>query len=138
MLPCSSRQDDVFQENATPNGSMNSSESEFLHPLSSNSRSGRYRPVSFLVMTSPITPAFPSLSPTTKTGGLPSREGELTFDSYKDLLDHVTRNWREDFVTSDLNTKALLEAFATRPFFMIVSVDAPMFTRYQRTVRCVI
>ncbi|KAI0931839.1 hypothetical protein AcV5_004773 [Taiwanofungus camphoratus] len=55
------------------------------------------------------------------------------FTSSSDLLQHVTRNWRLNFVTVDLNTMSLLEGFVTRPFFLVVSVDAPLLVRYKRT-----
>ena len=107
---------------------------DMLHPFQNNAAE-RFRPVSFLMMNSPVTAAFPSISPHAGTLEFSSREGEHTFDTSQDLLDHVTRNWRSDFVTTDLNTKALLEKFATRPFFMVVSVDAPMYLRYRRSLQ---
>ncbi|KAI0814802.1 cytidine deaminase-like protein [Irpex lacteus] len=58
----------------------------------------------------------------------------MLFDNQTQLLDYVTRNWREDFVTTELTTRAALETFRTRPFFMVLSVDAPILTRYRRRV----
>ncbi|KAH9951031.1 cytidine deaminase-like protein [Amylocystis lapponica] len=84
------------------------------------------------------------VSPTTSTSWVPSppaprktfqRNSILWFSSPAELLDHVTRNWRLDFVTVDLDTRELLEVFLTRPFFMVVGVDAPLLTRYMRANR---
>ncbi|KDQ63206.1 hypothetical protein JAAARDRAFT_119158 [Jaapia argillacea MUCL 33604] len=57
----------------------------------------------------------------------------LAFSSASRMLSYVTQNWRTDFVTVDLNTKELLEGFSRRPFFMVVSVDAPLLCRFRRS-----
>ncbi|EKM48711.1 uncharacterized protein PHACADRAFT_132240, partial [Phanerochaete carnosa HHB-10118-sp] len=62
-------------------------------------------------------------------------EDHLTFSSHTEMLDYVTKNWRSDFVTVDLRSQSLLEKFSTRPFFMVVSVDAPILIRYHRSMR---
>jgi dCMP deaminase len=63
-------------------------------------------------------------------------EGELQpFASPSDLLDYVTEHWEDNFVTIDLKTKELVEYFVKRPFFLLVSVDAPLYQRYQRSIR---
>jgi dCMP deaminase len=61
----------------------------------------------------------------------------LFFSSHSQLLDHVTRNWRSNFVTRDLNTRDALEMFTKRPFFMLISVEAPLLERYRRSKRWV-
>jgi hypothetical protein len=48
------------------------------------------------------------------------------------LLDFATRNWLQHHVTTDLRTYADLEPFLKRPFFLIISVDGPLRTRFQR------
>ncbi|KAJ7161413.1 cytidine deaminase-like protein [Mycena crocata] len=55
------------------------------------------------------------------------------FSSPSSLLDYVTRNWRLDFVTVDLYTTELVEAFVKRPFFLLLSVDAPLLLRFRRS-----
>ena len=55
-----------------------------------------------------------------------------SFVSPEELLDHVTRNWRKDFVTVDLTSSSLVDLFAKRPFFLLVNVDAPLLQRYHR------
>ncbi|KAJ3534734.1 hypothetical protein NM688_g7088 [Phlebia brevispora] len=132
----SKERSEVEGDSFSLNGSVTSTDSsEFLQPSFMRSPSGQYRPVSFLLMNSPVTPSFPSLIQSTDTRNLCRRDGELVFYDHKDLLEHVTQHWRSDFVTTDLNTRSLLEMFVTRPFFMIVSVDAPIFTRYERIRR---
>jgi dCMP deaminase len=59
-------------------------------------------------------------------------EHKLHFGTEIELLDYVTRNWQSNFVTTELNTRTSLEKFRTRPFFMVLSVDAPILTRYRR------
>ncbi|KAF9245812.1 cytidine deaminase-like protein [Melanogaster broomeanus] len=71
-------------------------------------------------MHSPISPAVPS-------GSLP-----MIFPSPGHLLEHVTQNWLSKFVTVDLASVPLVSYFARRPFFMLVSVDAPLLQRYRR------
>jgi len=48
------------------------------------------------------------------------------------MLDHVTRNWRSNLVTTDLTTYDDIKPFVKRPFFMLLSVDGPLRTRFQR------
>jgi dCMP deaminase len=59
------------------------------------------------------------------------------FFSTGELLKFVTLNWREHFVTSDLNTKETIEPFVRRPFFMLVNVVSPILQRYRRSLQCV-
>ena len=56
----------------------------------------------------------------------------LIFHSPSAMLDYVTLNWKDNFVTTDLCTRALVEIFTKRPFFMLISVDAPLLVRYSR------
>ncbi|KIP12533.1 hypothetical protein PHLGIDRAFT_97931 [Phlebiopsis gigantea 11061_1 CR5-6] len=60
---------------------------------------------------------------------------EMNFPDHAALLEYVTRNWRSDFVTVDLTDPVMLEKFSTRPFFIVVSVDAPILLRYNRSLR---
>ncbi|KAG1795742.1 dCMP deaminase [Suillus plorans] len=48
------------------------------------------------------------------------------------LLDHVTQHWRSNFVTTDLDSDRLVNYFIRRPFFMLISIDAPILQRYHR------
>ncbi len=57
---------------------------------------------------------------------------EILFESLEDLIDHVTRNWRTNFVLTDITTLAELDQLSKRPFFLHISIDAPLKIRYQR------
>jgi dCMP deaminase len=88
-------------------------------------RGGKLPSNSFLSLesaaSSPICPRF-------------QRNGEppLCFTSAEELLKHVTRNWRQDFVTQDLRTEQTIDMFTKRPFFMLVSIDGPISDRFRR------
>ncbi|KAI6047916.1 cytidine deaminase-like protein [Pisolithus marmoratus] len=49
-----------------------------------------------------------------------------------ELLEHVTRHWRSNFVTVDLTSSELISLFVKRPFFLLIKVDAPLLQRYRR------
>ncbi|KAI0045194.1 hypothetical protein FA95DRAFT_1607880 [Auriscalpium vulgare] len=53
----------------------------------------------------------------------------LSFSSAADLLDHVTKYWRSNFVTIDLRTADVLQLFSKRPFFLLINIDAPVLIR---------
>lgn len=55
-----------------------------------------------------------------------------TFDSPEELLDFVTKRWRSRFVTTDIPTEAVLDVFLRRPFFLLLSTDAPLTVRWRR------
>lgn len=57
---------------------------------------------------------------------------EILFESLEDLIDHVTRNWLTNFVLTDITTMAELDQLSKRPFFLHISIDAPLKIRYQR------
>ncbi|KAM3466514.1 hypothetical protein NHJ6243_000897 [Beauveria neobassiana] len=55
-----------------------------------------------------------------------------TFDTAEALLDFVTLSWRSRFVTTDIPTEKVLDVFLRRPFFMLISTDAPLLVRWRR------
>ncbi|EPE35333.1 Cytidine deaminase-like protein [Glarea lozoyensis ATCC 20868] len=55
-----------------------------------------------------------------------------SFDNPEDLLDFVTKRWRERWVTTDIHTESILDKLLRRPFFILVSVDAPVSVRWKR------
>jgi dCMP deaminase len=60
-----------------------------------------------------------------------------TFASVDALIDFVTLRWRERWVTTDIWDDAVVDALLRRPFFLFVSVDAPVSVRWKRfTDRC--
>lgn len=56
----------------------------------------------------------------------------LSFASTDALLEHVTQHWRDRWLTTDVVSKATLDAFSRRPFFLLISVDAPLLVRWKR------
>lgn len=59
-------------------------------------------------------------------------QSELVFDTSEALLDFVTKRWREKWVTTDIADGLTLDRFLLRPFFLLVSVDAPVSLRWKR------
>ncbi|KAM0254207.1 hypothetical protein ACHAP5_000193 [Fusarium lateritium] len=84
--------------------------------------------------------ALSSTALTTKNGTQSSSETTLTlrdgpqhvFSTAEELLDFVTKRWRSRFVTTDIPTEAVLDVFLRRPFFLLISVDAPLTIRWRR------
>jgi dCMP deaminase len=67
-----------------------------------------------------------------------STSGPFFYKDFNALLSYVTQNWRKDFVCSSLRILQTLRSCAQRPFFVLVSVDAPVLTRWRRyNERCV-
>lgn len=61
-------------------------------------------------------------------------ENTVAFKEFDNLLNYVTQNWRQDFVCTSLRTLSALRKCAQRPFFLLVSVDAPVLTRWKRSI----
>ncbi|VDC01948.1 unnamed protein product [Peniophora sp. CBMAI 1063] len=49
-----------------------------------------------------------------------------------EMLDYATEHWQQSFVTMDLQDLKSIKAFAIRPFFLLLSIDAPLRCRYER------
>ncbi|KAF8641073.1 hypothetical protein AX17_000717 [Amanita inopinata Kibby_2008] len=78
--------------------------------------------------------SFLSLSPLQSPAPtLTGTDTQLCFSTPTELLAYVTKRWQEDFVTSDLRTRDHIEMFVKRPFFLLVSVDAPLYERFIRS-----
>lgn len=100
---------------------------------SSTPRSNLLTPNSFLSLDS----AAPSpVSPQEPQGG--ALDNSSYFPSAAELLEHVTRNWRQNFVTQDLRTEQIIEMFIKRPFFMLISIDGPLSDRLLRANKFVL
>lgn len=54
------------------------------------------------------------------------------FEDVDEMVDYVTKRWTDNFVTTNIWTKEILEAVSKRPFFLHVNVEAPVSLRYQR------
>ncbi|KAF3762943.1 hypothetical protein M406DRAFT_264326 [Cryphonectria parasitica EP155] len=61
-----------------------------------------------------------------------SSSTSLIFSSPDDLLEHVTQHWRARWVVTDVLSKDILDAYSKRPFFLLISVDAPLLVRWKR------
>lgn len=55
-----------------------------------------------------------------------------TFVNVDALLEFVTLRWRERWVTTDIWDDKVVDALLRRPFFLLISVDAPVSVRWQR------
>jgi dCMP deaminase len=89
-------------------------------------------------MNSPI-PGDPSGGLGGETTVAPSVDGVLVRRVWsrnpREMLDHVTRDWRNHYVTADILSYDELHGFAIRPFVLIVSLDAPILERFMRMTR---
>lgn len=90
-----------------------------------------------------FTGALSASALTTSNGTKSSSEISLTlrsqsephtfeFESPDALLDFVTKRWRSRFVTTDIPTELVLDVFVRRPFFLLLSTDAPLTIRWRR------
>jgi len=57
---------------------------------------------------------------------------EHAFSTTEELLDFVTKRWRDRWVITDIHTESILDILLRRPFFILVSVDAPVSIRWAR------
>lgn len=57
---------------------------------------------------------------------------ERSFDCVQSLLDFVTKRWQQHWVTTNVWNEDVLENLLRRPFFILVSVDAPVSLRWKR------
>lgn len=62
------------------------------------------------------------------TNGLAPR----SFDDVETLLEFVTKQWKQRWVTTDIWDEEILENLLRRPSFILVSVDAPVSLRWKR------
>ncbi|KAF2195628.1 hypothetical protein K469DRAFT_699213 [Zopfia rhizophila CBS 207.26] len=64
-------------------------------------------------------------------------KGDISFPDVDSLLEFVTLRWRERWVTTDIWDDKVVDTLLRRPFFLLVSVDAPVSVRWQRfKARC--
>ncbi|KAK1056169.1 Deoxycytidine monophosphate (dCMP) deaminase [Friedmanniomyces endolithicus] len=56
----------------------------------------------------------------------------VSFATVNDLLDFATEHWQQRFCTTSIHDEATVEALCHRPFFLLLHIDAPLFTRWQR------
>ncbi|EER33282.1 deoxycytidylate deaminase [Candida tropicalis MYA-3404] len=56
-----------------------------------------------------------------------------TFDNLNELDSYVTVNWKDHFVISHIKDMTMLKTLQKRPFFLHISIDAPLALRYKRS-----
>ncbi|CCX09457.1 cytidine deaminase-like protein [Pyronema domesticum] len=56
------------------------------------------------------------------------------FKSIQELMDYVTPRWRERFVLTGIRDRSVVDELSTRPFFLLMSIDAPVSVRWKRYV----
>ncbi|KAI7899294.1 cytidine deaminase-like protein [Cokeromyces recurvatus] len=60
----------------------------------------------------------------------------IQFENVNKMQRYVTERWQEDFVTCDVDSRELW-TLKKRPFFLLISVEAPVTLRYKRWIeRC--
>lgn len=57
---------------------------------------------------------------------------EFVFENIDSLIEFVTKRWRERWVTTDIWDANTSDRLLQRPFFLLVSVDAPVSLRWKR------
>lgn len=74
------------------------------------------------------------MTPSMGSKQLPLRLAQqaLSFPTAEALLDFVTKHWRERWITTDIPDQDALDMFSRRPFFLLISVDAPLAVRWRR------
>lgn len=55
-----------------------------------------------------------------------------SFATVEELLAFVTKRWECRWVTIDIRDDQMLERLSQRPWFLLVSVDAPVMVRWER------
>lgn len=60
------------------------------------------------------------------------QSSEFIFQNAESLLDFALKRWQERWVTTDIADANVLDKFLLRPFFLLVSVDAPVSLRWKR------
>lgn len=73
-----------------------------------------------------------SSAPEGQCGGGDDDDAAITFATSDKLLEYVTQRWRERWVTTDVMSKQVLDTYSRRPFFLLISVDAPLLVRWKR------
>ncbi|KAJ4367964.1 Deoxycytidine monophosphate (dCMP) deaminase [Didymella sp. IMI 355093] len=82
------------------------------------------------------TAATPAVEKSASDAHVPSPSAsthvDRTFADIDALLEFVTLRWRERWVTTDIWDDKVVDALLRRPFFLLISVDAPVSVRWQR------
>ncbi|KXT14736.1 hypothetical protein AC579_4415 [Pseudocercospora musae] len=60
------------------------------------------------------------------------RHPGASFSNIHDLLQHATKYWQADFVTTCIHDENIADTLCARPFVLLLHVDAPISLRWQR------
>ena len=63
---------------------------------------------------------------------LPHDGTKRTFSTIDSLVAFLIERWKERWVTTDIWDNDILKQLSTRPFFILISVEAPLSTRWHR------
>ncbi|KAG2221894.1 hypothetical protein INT45_012538 [Circinella minor] len=63
----------------------------------------------------------------------PIYQNGIEFSTIEEMHNHVTGRWRENYVTCDIDGESL-NLLKKRPFFLLISIEAPLSMRYQRFI----
>ena len=83
-----------------------------------------------------VSQEFIEISITASSTSTPAPNSSHSFSSANELLDFVTRHWRQKFVILLESGDLVAAEFSVRPFFVLLNVDAPIMTRWRR-LKCV-
>lgn len=72
------------------------------------------------------------LHDTSKDPDMSEQDNPCHFSDVSVLVDFVTKRWRNRYVITDVHTEAVLDVLVRRPFFILISVDAPLHVRWKR------
>lgn len=62
----------------------------------------------------------------------PRQSDQEIFPDFETFLANVTREWNQQWVLSDITDEIVVDKLLRRPFFLLISVDAPVSVRWQR------
>lgn len=71
-------------------------------------------------------------SEASSANGTSIAKAELSFHTVTALDDFVSKKWRQHWVVKQIESSEVLDLLSRRPYFLLVSVDAPVSVRWQR------
>ncbi len=66
------------------------------------------------------------------SGKAAKSDDKHSFQTVDEMVEFVTCRWQHLYVTTDIFTEAVLDVLVCRPFFILISVDAPLSVRWKR------
>ncbi|KAI9675619.1 MAG: Deoxycytidine monophosphate (dCMP) deaminase [Caeruleum heppii] len=69
---------------------------------------------------------------TVKAASGASVDSDICFANADALLEFVTSRWRDRWLTTDIWDEDVLDILVRRPFFLLLSIDAPVSVRWKR------